>query len=70
VTETTLLAALEGIVDYAESEAFSLESLKDRPEAEEEAERAWKAVETAQAVIAEARAAYATTEAGGILLLL
>ena len=47
-----LLAAVEGVIDYAESEAFCLDKLKDSPEAEAEAERAWKAVEDAQAVIA------------------
>jgi hypothetical protein len=52
-----LLASLEAILPYAESEAYSLEKLKDSPEAEAEAERAWKAVEVAQAIVARAKAA-------------
>jgi hypothetical protein len=52
-----LLAALEMIVDYAENEAFSLENLKDSPEAEVEAERAWKAVESARDALALAKGA-------------
>jgi hypothetical protein len=56
-TVSTLLTALEAIIDYAENEAYSLEKLKDSPEAEAEAERAWKAVESAQAAIAQAKAA-------------
>jgi hypothetical protein len=51
-----LLVALEEIIGYAENEAYSLENLKDSPEAEAEAERAWKAVESAQAVIVQAKA--------------
>jgi hypothetical protein len=51
-----LLAALENIIDYAENEAYSLETLKDSPEAEAQAERAWNAVEAAQAAIAQAKA--------------
>jgi len=39
------------VLPYAENEAFSLESLKDSPEAEAEAEKAWKAVEEAQAFL-------------------
>jgi hypothetical protein len=52
-----LLAALETIMDYAENEAFSLENLKDSPEAEVEAERAWKAVESARDALALAKGA-------------
>jgi hypothetical protein len=52
-----LLASLSAILPYAESEAYSLEKLKDSPQAEAEARRAWNAVETAQAVIAQAEAA-------------
>jgi hypothetical protein len=52
-----LLASLEAVLPYAENEAYSLEKLKDSPEAEAEAERAWKAVEAAQAAITEATAA-------------
>ena len=50
-----LLAALEAVIDYAENEAFCLEKLKDRAEGEAEAEEAWKAVEAARRVVAEAR---------------
>ena len=46
-----LLAALQEIIVYAENEALSLESLKDSPEAETEAERAWKAVADAEAAL-------------------
>ena len=49
-----LLAALKGIIDYAENEAYSLEKLKDSPEAEAEAERAWKATEAARTALAMA----------------
>ena len=49
-----LLAALNGIIDYAENEAYSLEKLKDSPEAEAEAERAWKATEAARTALAVA----------------
>ena len=52
-----LLAALENIIVYAENEAHSLENLKDSPEAEMEAEKAWKAVEAARKAIAEAKIA-------------
>jgi hypothetical protein len=51
-----LLTALQGLIDYAENEAFGLENHKDSPEAEAEAERAWHAVEAAQAAIAHATA--------------
>jgi hypothetical protein len=54
---STLLAALEEVIDYAENEAYSLEKLKDSPEAETEAERAWKAVETGRDAIAQAKGA-------------
>jgi hypothetical protein len=54
---SALLVALEGVIDYAENEAYSLEKLKDSPEAEAEAVRAWAAVESAQAIIAQAKAA-------------
>jgi hypothetical protein len=50
-----ILDALERVIDYAENEAFSLESHKDSTECEEEAERAWKAVKHARAVIASAK---------------
>jgi hypothetical protein len=56
-TAPNLLSALEGIVDYAESEAYALEKLKDSPEAEAQADKAWKAVEAAQAAIAQAKSA-------------
>jgi hypothetical protein len=52
-----LLVSLEALLPYAENEAYSLDKLKDSPEAEAEAERAWKAVEAAQAAIAQAKAA-------------
>jgi hypothetical protein len=52
-----LLATLEAVIDYAENEAYSLEELKDSPEAEIEAEKAWNAVEAGREVIAEAKAA-------------
>jgi hypothetical protein len=52
---SNLLAALEAIIGYAENEAFSLEALKDGPEAEAESDRAWKAVETAQDVISQVK---------------
>ena len=52
-----LLASLEAVIDYAENEAYSLEELKDSPEAEIEAEKAWKAVEAGREVISEAKAA-------------
>jgi hypothetical protein len=52
VAAPALLAALKGVIDYAESEAYSLEKLKDSPEAEVEAERAWKAVEAGRTAIA------------------
>jgi hypothetical protein len=50
-----LLVAIEGIIVYAENEAHSLENLKDSPEAEVEAEKAWKAVEAARNAIAGAK---------------
>ena len=52
-----LLAALEAVIDYAENEAYSLEKLKDSPEAEVEADRAWNAVEAGRDVISEAKPA-------------
>jgi hypothetical protein len=52
-----LLASLKAVLPYAESEAYSLEKLKDSPEADAEADRAWKSIETAQAVIAAAEEA-------------
>ena len=52
-----LLASLEAILPYAENEAYSLEKHKDSPEAEAEADRAWKAIDSAHATIAEAKAA-------------
>jgi hypothetical protein len=61
-----LLSALEGILDYAENEAYALEKLKDSPEAEVEADKAWKAVEAAQAAIAQAKAAGLPLEPHGI----
>jgi hypothetical protein len=51
-----ILAAIEGIIDYAENEAYSLEKLKDSPEAEAEAASAWQAVEAARATITEMKA--------------
>jgi hypothetical protein len=56
-TAPRLLASLEAILPYAENEAYSLEKLKDSPEAEAEAQRAWKAVEAAQAIVAQASGA-------------
>jgi hypothetical protein len=50
------LKALIAILPYAESEAASLDALKDCAEAEAEAEAAWEAVEAAQAIIAKATA--------------
>ena len=50
-----LLAGLQGIIDYAENEAYSLDNHKDSPEAEAEADRAWKAVEAAQAAVVNLR---------------
>ena len=52
-----LLASLKSLLPYAENEAYSLDKHKDSPEAQAEAERAWKAITAAQAVIAEADAA-------------
>jgi hypothetical protein len=52
-----LLAACQGIIDYAEREAIGLDSEKDRPESQAEAKRAWKAVEAARAAIVKATAA-------------
>jgi hypothetical protein len=52
-----LLEALKSLIDYAENEAYSLEKLKDSPEAEAEAAKAWNAVETARAIVAKAIAA-------------
>jgi hypothetical protein len=49
-----LLAALEAILPYAESEAHSLDKLKDSQEAEAEALRAWRAIADAQAAITAA----------------
>jgi hypothetical protein len=60
---TKLLASLEALLPYAESEAYSPEKLKDSPEAEAEAERAWKAVEAAQAIVAQANGARILPEA-------
>jgi hypothetical protein len=41
------------VLPYAENEAYALDKLKDSPEAEAEAERAWRAVGDAQALLAE-----------------
>jgi hypothetical protein len=51
-----LLAALEGIIFYAENEAFALEKHRDRSEAAAEAEKAWSAIEAARAAITAATA--------------
>lgn len=51
-----LLAALQAIVDYAENEATSLESLNDDPETAAEADRAWKAVAAAHRAVVAAKA--------------
>jgi hypothetical protein len=51
VAAPALLAALQGVIEYARNEAFRLESLKDSPETETEAERAWGAVCAAEAVL-------------------
>jgi hypothetical protein len=59
----TLLAVLEGILGYAESEAESLDSLKDGPVAEAEAAAAWRAIEDAHAAIAGAKACGVTPAA-------
>lgn len=61
-----LLASLEGILPYAQSEAYSLETLKDSPQAEVEAERAWKAMDAAQAAVVEAKAAGILPVSAGI----
>jgi hypothetical protein len=50
-----LLAALESVIDYAENEAYALEKLKDSPIAEAEADKAFRAIEQARAVIAKAK---------------
>ena len=52
-----LLASLRAILPYAENEAYALDKHKDSPEAEAEAKRAWKAIESAHAAIAGADAA-------------
>jgi hypothetical protein len=54
---SVLIAAVEPVIAYAESEALALESHQDGEEAEAEAERAWQIVQTARAAIARARAA-------------
>jgi hypothetical protein len=51
------LKVLKAILPYAENEARGLDALKDSPEAQAEADRAWKAIESAHAAIAEAAAA-------------
>jgi hypothetical protein len=51
VAAPALLAALRGIIEYARSEALSLENHQDRPEAVAEAKRAWKAIRAADAVL-------------------
>ena len=56
VAAPALIAALLGIIDYAENEALCLEKLKDSPEAEGEAKRAWIAIDLAHAAIAQANA--------------
>lgn len=55
-----LLAALQGIIEYAENEAYALEKLKDGPNAEAEAEKAWNVLESARAAITGAKAADTT----------
>lgn len=62
-----LLASLDAILPYAENEAHSLESLKDSPEADAEADHAWKAVEAAQTAIAQATAAGLPSSASSAL---
>lgn len=57
-----LLAALRNLVDHVENESLSLEQLKDQPETEAEAKRAWRAVETARALIARLPAIGFTSE--------
>jgi hypothetical protein len=52
-----ILASLKSIIPYAENEAYSLERHKDSPEAEAEAEKAWKAVTASREAIAAAEAA-------------
>ena len=49
-----LLSALQGIIDYAETEAYALEELADCDEAKEQAASAYAAVEVARAAIAKA----------------
>jgi hypothetical protein len=48
-----LLAALRSVIDYAENESCALADLKDSEEAESEARKANKAVETARALLAQ-----------------
>jgi hypothetical protein len=60
----SVLAALAGVIDYAENEAYCLENLKDSPEAEAEAAKAWQAVEAGRAVLAEAATGGPPSESG------
>jgi hypothetical protein len=52
-----LLVSLKALLPYAEGEAYCLDKLKDSLEAQAEADRAWKAIESAQAAVAEAESA-------------
>lgn len=48
-----LVSALEAILPYAENESEALSELRDSDEAQEEAERAYSAINKAQAVLAK-----------------
>lgn len=54
---SALLASLVAVLPYAQSEAYCLEKLKDSPEATAEADRAWQAIEAAEAATTAAKAA-------------
>jgi hypothetical protein len=51
-----LIEAIEPVIDYAESEALSLESHSDSEEAAAEAEKAWELIVTAREAIAREKA--------------
>jgi len=61
-----LLASLEAILPYAEHEAYGLERHEHDPEAEAEAKRAWKAIESAWAAVREASTAGGARAPAGI----
>jgi hypothetical protein len=54
---TALLTSLEAVLPYAENEARSLDAIKDCSVAEEEADKAWKAINKADVAIDQAKAA-------------